>query len=235
MFRLILALFAYCWSLLLETEGGGSGGTGNQGPEKFELTADELTARTNKAAEDKQKEIAKLLGIDVDKIADAKGLIEAGRKAGDSSGGSGGESGSGDGNDDQEGWGAIDGLLDTIEKLNTRLEGIETAEEGRRQQATEQTRQEKLAAALKEAGVRDDKLEQVSRYAGTYDLSLNDKGELDADATKEAVEGAKSAFADAFRGEGDTGSAADASGREQGGGRPKNLADALAAHYGAGA
>ena len=229
MFRLIFALFVYCWSLLLEAEGGSGGG---EGPEKFELTADELTARTNKAAEDKQKEIAGLLGIDVDKIGDAKGLIEAGRKAGEQVPPGGDEGSGGDsGNDDKEGWGAIDGLLDTIEKLNTRLTGIESTEQTRQQQAVEQSRQEKLATALKEAGVRDDKLDQVSRYAGTYDVKLNDAGELDADATKEAVEAAKSAFSDAFRGEGDTGDAADAAGREQGGGRPKTLADALTAHY----
>ena len=242
MFRLIFALFAYLWSAVLDAGGSagggggedGSGGEGGSGSESFTLTADELTNRTNAAAEARATEIAGALGVDLSNPADVKAMIEAGRKAQEqSSGGQGDKRG-----DDKPGEGGGDiteqlkNLLgEALSPITERLGKVEGVEEQRRQQAANETRTEKLTAALKEANVRDDRLEaaRAVALASESGVKLNDKGELEG--SKEAIEATKKALPEAFRGDGDNGQAADGSGRKEGDRKPKNLAEALTAHY----
>ncbi len=229
MIRLMVALFAFLWSAILDTKGGAGGGGGSEAdgagnPEKFELTADELTNRTNaaaaSAAQAKQKEIAELLGIDPEKIADAKGLIEAGRKANQPA-------------DDDKPAGEESNIKDTIAELlkpfTERLGQIEQTEQQRQQEAAEQARNEKLTAALKDANVREDRMSAALTIALANGAKLDDKGELEG--SKEAIEATKRALPEAFRGDGDDGKAADANGQERTDRKPKNLTEALTAHY----
>ncbi len=232
MFRLMAALFAFLWSAMLDagdgSGAGGDGGGGEGGPEKFELTADELTNRTTAAADARVKELAGVLGVDLSNPADVKAMIEAGRKAqqqsqqggGDKGGSSGAEGGSDEG---------LDQLLDTMGKLVDRIDGVEGKLTERDKAEAAQERTEKITAALKEANVRDDQLENALRYAGTFDLKVNDKGELEG--AEDAIENVKKAMPNAFRGDGDTGNAADANGRESSDRKPRTLQEALTAHY----
>jgi hypothetical protein len=232
MIRLMLTLFAFLWSAMLDTEGGGSGGdgggsgSGGQGGGAsdggFTLTEAELTARTEKAANDKITEIAGVLGVDLSNTADVKALIEAGRKAQQDREGDGSEAGGKEGD-------GLDVLLESLENINKRIEGIETAEQQRQRVAAEQNRDEKLTTALKEANVRDDRLDAARTLALANGAKLNDKGELVG--TSEAIEATKKALPEAFRGDGDDGKAADAGGREKTERKPKTLSEALTAHY----
>lgn len=229
MFRLILALFAFMWSAVLDTtggsggsgDGGGSSGSGGSGgnPETVSLTTEELTQRTEKAAADKASEIAGVLGVDLSNPADVKALIEAGRKAQQGSDNAGGD----------DTFSGLDALLEAVEKIGERVEDIEGKETEREKAKAEQTRDEKLAEALKGANVRDDHLENAARYAGTYEMKLNDKGELVGSA--DAIEAVKKAMPQAFRGDGDTGKAADANGKESKERKPATLTEALTKHY----
>ena len=237
MFRLMLMMFAYLWSAILDTEGGGtpSGGSGESGEEgsgeSVTLTTEELTSRTNKAAEDKASEIAQLLGVEPDKIADTKALIEAGRKAQDS----GATGGSGDNSEDKgkdksgEDKAIEDKIAALLKPFTDRLEGIEQTEQQRQQAAAEQTRTEKLDEALQGANVREDRLEAARAVALANGVKLNDKGELEG--SKEAIEATKKALPEAFRGDGDDGKSADGSGKKEGDKKPANLQEALTAHY----
>lgn len=224
MIRLMFALFALMWSALLDTDGGAGGGEGGgSAGETFQLTETELTNRTNAAAAAKQKEIAELLGIDPDKIADAKGLIEAGRKANQPPAD---DQPTGDKSGEEK---AIeDKIAELLKPFTDRLGQIEQTEQQRREQAAEQTRTEKLEAALKEANVREDRLEAARAVTLANGVKLNDKGELEG--SKEAIEATRKALPEAFRGDGDDGKAADATTKD-GKPKPRNLVEALTAHY----
>lgn len=236
MFRLMLTLFAFLWSAVLDGDGSGSGsGSGEGGGQgggqsggsgdSFTLSEAELTQRTEKAASDKVSELAGILGVDLSNPSDVKAMIEAGRKAQQTSGGSDSNSrNSGEGEAD-----GLDALLDTLDKINGRLDGIEGKETDRERAAAERTRDEKLTAALKEANVRDDRLDAARTLAIANGATLNDKGELQG--SREAIEATKTALPEAFRGDGDNGQSADAGGRERTDRKPKNLSEALTAHY----
>lgn len=227
MFRLMFAPFTFLLSWILDSDSGGGGG--NDGPppepEKHTLTEEELTQRTNAAgsaaSEAERKRVAEILGIDPEKFEDAKGLIEAGKTAQKPP-----EKPEGEKTDIEKFEEMVSGLKTQFDEFTNK----QTQREQQEQQQAEQTRRsEKLTTALTDAGASKEKMEDVARYAGTFDMSVSDKGELEG--SKEAVEAAKKAFPDAFRGEGDTGRAADASGQQKGGRKPKNLGEALAAHY----
>lgn len=242
-FRLMFALLAFMWGAMLDAGSGAGGGSGDQGGsggvegdsggsggssagDSFTLTTSELEARTSKAASDKVSEIAGILGVDLSNTADVKALIEAGRRSQaqqDGQGGSGGGSSAGD-----EGSG-VDAVLDTLEKLENRLQSMETAEETRQRHAAERTRDEKLDEALKGANVRDDRLQAARTIALASGAKLNDKGELVG--SKEAIAATKKALPEAFRGDGDTGTAADASGKEKTERRPNSYRESIMAHY----
>lgn len=208
------------------TGGGGAGGSGGGGDETFTLSASELTNRTNTAASEERNRLAGLLGIDPDKFEDAKAWVEAGRKTGDAPAGDDKPAGDKSGDGDGEGKTIEDRIAAILKPFTDRLEGIETKEQQREQQAQRQTRSEKISEALTGAGAREDKLDQLIRYAGTYDVKVNDKGELEG--SEAAIAGVKEAFPEAFRGEGDDGKAADATNRD-GKPKPKSLREAVAA------
>lgn len=241
MFRLMFALLPILWSAVLDTAGGGSGGgeegegdsSGEGGGQSFTLTASELEQRTNKAAEDRAKELANTLGVDLSNTADVKALIEAGRG---SLGAADQQSAGGDERRQEQGKPGEEQNIEeqiaaALKPFTDRLAQIESTEQQRQQAAATQTRDEKLAAALKEANVREDRLEaaRAVALASGAGVKLGDDGELTG--SKEAIEATKKALPEAFRGDGDTGIGADASGNKTGDRKPATLSEALQAHY----
>lgn len=224
MFRLMMLLFAFLWSALLDTDPGGGGN--DEAPAKVELTEAELTQRTTKAAEEEVTKLAGILGVDLSSPADVKALIEAGRKAQQQP--TEGKPGD-DKPSEAEGGNIKDQIAEFLKPITDRLGNIEQTEQQRQQAAAEETRDEKLTEALKGANVRDDRLAAARTIALANGAALNDKGELVG--TEAAIAATKKALPEAFRGDGDDGKAADASGRERTDRKPKSFAEAVAAHY----